>query len=175
MEIKRSGFLYQVAYGLSLNDVNRSDVSICRFFRRFVLMLCLAWPLVVVVACVMFAVVGFAGFFFARRPPLFSEMEDGVAPLFVRYKKWPEVGGRRIYPFWFALVGVVAFYFSSVEKMFLGIVMPETFWMVAAAAVAGIAVFSVIAVVGRSESFVLLKELFSAKKQKICPMIKIVE
>lgn len=129
--------------------------------------------------------------FFAHRPALLSDEDKKngltigskpVGELTVKIQHWPEIKGHRVYPIWIILFVLLVTNFSTVtgagSKMFLSfwhfISSKEslTFYAVGFILFISIAGYEKIK---ESETWGLFKEFLKAKKQKICPIVEIVD
>lgn len=192
MNIKEGDFLFKVAYGLTKKDDIPSRVNGCRLFWRIVFMLIIAWPILLIcIAFVVAFVLGFTfifGFFVAKRPAVLSKEEVSQADLLMTpYKHWPTVKGKRIYPIWLVVAAVAVYYSPSIVSVLVDVssataasVSINFWWLITriGGAFIGIVLACVIVytigAIRKSEWLKLTKELISAKKQKICPVVNII-
>jgi hypothetical protein len=186
MEFKRSGFVYQVAYGLRSPDNYPMQTNLCRLFWRFVLML-FPWVFLVCFS-VVFAIVSYSyGVFFASKPTIFDFTEDrekrASNAAFVPYKHWPTVAGKRIYPIWVIAAAYVIHALlttdvaDSVGHSVGNVVslMADYFPIVFSVIGLTIIVVYTIGTIRKSEWLTLVKGYIKAKKEKVCPIVRFVD
>ncbi|HEX8974569.1 MAG TPA: hypothetical protein VF817_03730 [Patescibacteria group bacterium] len=187
MKIKKEGFVYKVAYGLSGGCPRKTNL--CKLFWRFLLMFFIGWPIVGIAYCaihfifyIFFPAIGYTlGFWIAHRPPVFKGDYKGDS--LIPYDKWPTIKGWRVYPIYGVAVAFILF--NPKDTMMVGrstivgiakhTVFSGFFW----SWVAGVAVFVILLcmtkAVKKSETYKMFVEFAKAKKQKICPTVEIVE
>jgi len=138
-------------------------------------MLFVVWPVVVVsvafLGAILFTIGSLAAFLVARRPPLLDSDPDVWA---VPIKKWPEIGGVRIWPLSiilgllgaYALVsysGIVLTFTIILGKVLLYVVLP----------LIGLALLIwLLCAFLDSDTWKMTKAFFKAKKERVCPMIR---
>jgi MFS family permease len=167
MELSKKSFFCKVAYLVTEDDKIPAQTSLCKLSWRFVLNLFIVLPIV----CVVVALLWTCAFLFARRLT-FCE-GDSKKDLFTPYKRWPKVGGYRIWPLWF--------FWAFFLYLFPGGMVPAT------AIVGCIVVFIILfafACMGydrlkerlpsqRQKEPSVFMEYIRAKKQKVCPIVSI--
>lgn len=178
MEIKKSGFVYQVAYGLTDEHELPYEVSLCRLFWKFMGMFFVGWPIIGIIVGISFVV----GFFFARRAAFFAG--DPKSYLTIPYKVWPRTAsGKRIWPIWFVLGGGALWLLSATTKSVASTVSAvKTLFILKIIGTVAVVLIIVWLAVGffhsfffQSEAWQLAKAYCKAKKEKVCPIIKVVE
>lgn len=182
MEIKKNKFVYKVAFP----DVpfNAKSISICTLIFHFIYGLLIEWPIKIFRGSIIFIGVAIVGvlvygisFLFAKHPGASSD------PCFEHYKKWPKIGKYRILPIWI-LVIAMAIHFHEPFVQLIVLLWNGTILL----GMKGIDGFSLawlwplllfVPVLCRrflnSETGKMILLFLAAKKQKICPMVDIVE
>lgn len=172
MEIKKGGFVCQLAYLFRENKEIPSQVNGCQLFTRFIFFGVFAIFLLCVGA-ILFVI----GLPFAARPSLCDD--DNTTAVWVHYQSWPRINGHRIYPLWPILTLWMLSNLSATQAVMIGVlhatIFSTTFWLIIGSFVALIVVVMIRIAIKESETVDLVREFIKAKKQKVCPIVKIVE
>ncbi|MDP3999128.1 MAG: hypothetical protein Q8P76_00860 [bacterium] len=166
MEIRRSGWVYRMAYPKWWSNYQPDRPSLCSLFWRVLAM-------TLIVRLVMLSLLQMAGFLFANKVDLAGMGRD----LYVPYESWPTIRGHRVWPIAIlALIGAVALAVDNPEVLKVGGLVVAVIVSVVSVAF-GIAVFIVggIPAIRKNEAVKLTVEYIKAKKQKVCPLVKVVD
>jgi len=186
VKIKRSGFVYRCAYGLMDKDARPSTVNLCPLFWKFVFMFLLGWWfffLSYMIGCVIIVIIYVFGFFFAARPTIFKGEENILFPM-MHYTTWPTTpNGKRIWPIWFVLGGLAIWLAyakrsvatSAVIDLAASLAAPTAFWNGFGMTATCFILFSLGYKFLKSESWLLFRFWCRAKKEKVCPIIEVVD
>lgn len=171
MTISRKGFVYRVAYPRWWSNHQPETISLCKLFWRFLMILFVAFPIMVVVNVFMAVMMFFIAY---RVPNFFTEYSDFTHRA---YRNWPTIRGHRVWPISLVPVGLLIWGIlkDPADMEFLGIVIVGIAAIVAVAC--GIIFFFMegIPAIRKSEMGQLVREYFKAKKQKICPLIRVTD
>lgn len=178
-EIKKNGLVCKVAFFADKHIP--SEIDGCKLFWKFVFMI-FGIPLGFLAATVMYVFLFGVSFPFAARPTLLKEDSAESNAPFVRYERWPKIKGWRIWPIWPALFALMVYYKTTSLQVASGIinltVFNSGFWFFVAGVaifIFGFEVFLVIKKIPESEVSKLVKAFLKAKKEKVCPLLKIVD
>lgn len=127
-QISRNGYVYKIAYGLNEKS-HVEKVTRCRLYLRCILMGCFAWPAAFIFVAFVQSFATIFGFFFARRPKTYEERElSSTDDLTIPYTKWPVVRGKRVYPIWFMLAALFAYFIPTISTFLVDIITSPTLW-----------------------------------------------
>jgi hypothetical protein len=190
MEIKKSGLIFKLAYGNPNHYIHSFETNLCQIIRNIISNLFTNTILGILKAIgyvLLFAIEGivfFLGFWFARRPAVFKGEERAFKTrLTVGYKTWPTFKGWRIYPIWILIifmvfinrVGIVLSIKSNAISAAQHSILLPNFWFGLGVCVVLILIACMTKTASESETFVVFRAYLRAKKEKVCPMVKIVE
>lgn len=186
MELKKKGIVFKVAYGWIDENKYPQRTTLCRLFWRFLFWLFIAWPIVWTVVAIVATIMYVVGFFFAARPTFFKDDRNTCQPM-CYYHKWPKIKERRIYPIWPVLAIILGSFFflnaAELRKDLSGLghglvkftILSPVFWKVALAFAVLVAAVWAWSAAAKSEPYMMFKAYLRAKKEKVCPIIKIVD
>jgi len=192
MEISKNSWLYEVAY-LTIKEENRPKMTnLCRFFWRIVLMLFIAWPALLIIWCVFVIIASIVGFLVGERLS-FSKSDDlrkeYKSDILVPYEHQLTVGGKRILPIQLILAlgsgWLVGCYGWSVAKLlYYSLLSVGRYWLMDRLSVIAEFFIGIVGIIFlwwlvyklyNFEFVHFAKEYISARKQKICPIIRFTE
>jgi|GEM_PF-2892469 len=181
MEIKRDGILYGIAYGLPWCEKQPSEISLCKLFWRIPFCL-VGWVFMIVIAVVALIGVSVAGFFVAKRLPLFDEDDEKkkVGDILVNFTRWPTLRGHRIYPIWVALIVIAIWQYdytlNTIGYYAVDVVVAHWLGILLSLGIMVAFVFMVVlfGVVSETEAYKLTREYLKAVHEKVCPTVKVV-
>lgn len=185
MEIKKGSFVYKVAYGNTKKYKIPNQTNLCRLFWRFIGMFFVVWPILGLLYGILVTVLSVAGFLVAHRLTLFKG-DSHTDNLFIPIKHWPQMREHRVYPivvlliagvaksliFWYQAIGYASWVaLIAVAKFFVSNIVLSIIGSIIAVMLAIFLVHSFL----KTETGRLFKSYVAAKKQKVCPLINIVE
>jgi len=181
MEIKKDGFLCKTAYS---DKEAPESVSVCKLFWRFignVISDYFAFPVLVVIFSIILYPIGFLfGYKCTFVQDVVFDEKPGEA--FTKFEKWPTMGGYRILPIPVTLLaGAMVIIYSYVNLKNAQLVYGYFVSLAQSNQVVAITIPAVILFIfgiiklRKTEFWQLTKEYAKATKNKVCPIIKIVE
>ncbi len=171
MEISKNSWMYKVAYGLNETRKQPDTGNLCRFFWKFMLMLFIVWPLVIIAVGLFTGITYLIGFFFAARPRIFKgDPSNPDAPMRF-YQNWPRVKGFRVLPIYFVLLGSLTFVPWGKLLKLLQLISWGKLSIVLIVCAAVVLIIGGAATFLESETCQLLNNYLAAKKAKVCPRI----
>jgi len=181
MEIKKKSFFIRTAYMLARDEDVPESTSLCELFWRFIFMFFISIPFICVIGVIVFGFLFIIGLPFAARPTILNG--DDLGKMLAHYERWPKIMGHKVYPIWVIIIIFALINFSTTMEIIYGItkatILQGNFWIgvviIIASIVAFIATCGTISRINNSGILEIFKEFLKAKKQKICPIIEIVE
>ena len=176
MKISRKSFVYRMAYDGSV-DAPRT-VSVCGLFWRFLFTLLVLYPCTLILSVfigilwtICTIVSYFRCFFMATHGNNFFKT-DSYEP-YKPYKHWPTILGHRVWPI--TVLGIAYFIFLLVE-------FPKDF-LVSAVLLFGLVTLAALVIffingipaIRKSDAFKLAKAYIKAKKERVCPLIRVTD
>ena len=168
-KIKKDSFVYKVAYGMT--TFPPLQINHCRFWKRFILMLVIVWPVIILTLGIGITIGFIITLPFAVRPAIFKEESR---EFFIPYKKWPRIKGHLLRPIYFLLLFGL-YYFQSLFLALFTLITTNI----------GLSIIGVIAgiilliysfkLLSKTEAYQLTQDYPKAKKQGICPIITFVD
>ena len=170
-KIKKDSFVYKVAYGLT--SFPPLQINHCRFWKRFILMLVIVWPIVILFLGIGMTIGFIITLPFAGRPAILKE-ESGE--FFIPYKKWPKIKGHFLRPIYFLLpLGLYYFpglyYFRSLFLTLFTLITTNIGLSIMGICMIAILLIYSFKLLSKTEAYQLTQDYLKAKKQGICPMI----
>ena len=181
MKICKKGFVYKVAYVLSSKPPERTNL--CRLFWRFILFFFVVWPLVVTLITIITITQLICApflFLFTRRPIFFGFFERELR-ISVPFKKWPKIFGKRVWPIVPLSIAGLIYLISLMSAATWKSTGVYSLWILGGAVAILITMFLVMIIVEllkgtrKSESWQLFSGYIKAKKNRVCPIVEIVE
>lgn len=189
LKLKKRSFVVKVAYLFSDKNKIPAKTNICSLFWRLPLNLCFA--IVVYPVCIVFLSVLYIfaalfvtvfGLFFAYR----FNWNLSLGKIAVPYEHWPKIDEENIAPFTvLVLLGVIGLFGYAVWLVFAEIMEPSAITAAIAShpvifsLVSGIIILTFLAFGLReffkSETGQLARAWLRAKKEKVCPLVEIVD
>jgi hypothetical protein len=179
MKLRKKGLLVKMAYAFKREDDIPKRTSLCKFFWRFIGHLVVV-PIFFFIFFISLLVASFFGFFVAKRPTVFKNGS------MVHYEKWPSVCGHRIYPI-SILLGIFICYViresvlestsiikESIYNNIHILKSPITLYVIIGISIIIIGLISY-RMFKKSETYRLIKAYIRAKKEKVCPIIEIID
>jgi hypothetical protein len=166
--IQGSSVLFRLAYWWKKESPDY--VSVCARFWRTVISVVLVTPLGF-----------FLGFWFAKRPPIFRNdlALDFFGPdqryRMVYYRRWPRLGGSRIWPTPVLLIALLLYvFYQNLDLVMAG-------GILVLGSIVAYGIFSIVVTflqqlphrVRQTELYELIDEFIEARKSKFCPVRKV--
>ncbi|MDP3901405.1 MAG: hypothetical protein Q8Q37_00305 [bacterium] len=175
MTLRKKGFLFRYAYPWAWVFVAKAParINLCRFFWRCVILAPLQWMLAPIIL-VFIGTCCALGFLFGYRPNTGGKVSSSE-PL-VAIQKLPHLFGMRILPIYLILPGMLMFgiftspTFSEIALDFLLFVC-----VIAGVVVTIIIISTIVGWLWNLEVRRTIRAWVAAKKEKICPIIEIVD
>lgn len=194
LQIKRSGWMYRIAYGLTDKDKRPDKINLCRFFWRFFFMLFVGVPFFYIFTIFVTIVADVGLFVLCGRYLSYAKMPGEM--IFMRpftekeYDKIPTIKGRKCTPILLIFVGLLlwflhekgsiaaskaAYVISISASVIVKIVTGLMFWKWVGSIVGCIILILLAVGFFKSEPWHLFCAWSRAKKEKACPIIKVVQ
>jgi prolipoprotein diacylglyceryltransferase len=188
MQIKKGGFVYELAYGWAEERRIPHKTGLCKLFWRCVLGVFI-WIVMVLLVAVVFGLGFVIGFWVAQRPAITEKdvaRKERRSDLNVPYVHWPTVNGVRILPICVLIAivigGAIIFLLPDLIRwMYHETVGFATFSVTHS----GMIFWEVMLGLGillwlffrfpKTELGVLVIAWLKAKKEGVCPLVEIVE
>jgi len=180
MEVRKTSFVYKVAYAWDESSQKPVKTNLCRLFWRFIFSIFIMWPLGQPFLKLIIGIIWVLAFLFSKRP----DWENGPPEdLFPDYKRWPRFRGHRVWPVTVILGAILVWLvFGSIKDLVAylpwGDILIYISWgymLIYSLIVAGIVACLIFSFICRrfskSETWKFVKEYVLAKKKKVCPEV----
>lgn len=165
MKIRRSGWVYRMAYPEWCSDYQPDRLSLCSLFWRLLAM-------ILIVHLIIVSVLQIIGFFFAHKVNFSNSRK-----LYEPYESWPEIRGHRVWPISIlALAGSILILVNASEvAIACGKIIAVVVGLTTIALGITFFITGGIPAVRKNEAVRVAVEYVKAKKQKVCPLVKVVD
>jgi len=161
-----------------------SQISACVLFWMMVggVVMGILYPFGITIKYTLIALGYVLGFFFAYRPVHLKSERNYERDLFVEYKSWPTVDGQKVTPFSVIVLGAILYglVYGIVYLVGLCGTIPDYVWsaptliIVSGVIAFALAIWGMVRFV-RSDFGKVTGEWLRAKKNKMCPMVRIID